>query len=77
MSQASMTTERVPWYLWPFYAIWRLLTWIVKLTGRLIAIILGLAMVIIGAVLCITVILLPLGVPLIIFGFLLALRGLF
>jgi len=77
MSQASMTTERVPWYLWPFYAIWRLLTWIVKLTGRLIAIILGLAMIIIGAVLCITVILLPLGVPLIIFGFLIALRGLF
>jgi len=77
MSQASMTTERVPWYLWPFYAIWRLLTWIVKLTGRLIAIFLGLAMIIIGAVLCITVILLPLGVPLIIFGFLLALRGLF
>ena len=77
MSQASMTTERVPWYLWPFYAIWRLLTWIVKLTGRLIAIFLGLAMIIIGAVLCITMILLPLGVPLIIFGFLLALRGLF
>jgi len=77
MSQASMTTERVPWYLWPFYAIWRLLTWIVKITGRLIAIILGLAMIIIGAVLCITVILLPLGVPLIIFGFLIALRGLF
>ena len=77
MSQASMTTERVPWYLWPFYALWRVLTWIVQLTGRLIAIILGLAMIIIGAVLCITVILLPLGVPLIIFGFLLALRGLF
>ena len=77
MSQASMTTERVPWYLWPFYAIWRLLTWIVKLTGRLIAILLGLAMIIIGAVLCITMILLPLGVPLFIFGFLLALRGLF
>ena len=77
MSQASMTTERVPWYLWPFYAIWRLLTWVVKLTGRLIAIILGFAMIVIGAVLCITVILLPLGVPLIIFGFLLALRGLF
>lgn len=77
MSQASMTVERVPWYLWPLYAIWRLFTWIVKLTGRLIAIILGSAMVVIGAVLCITVILLPLGVPLIIFGFLLALRGLF
>jgi hypothetical protein len=77
MSQASMTANRVPWYLWPFYAIWRLLTWIVRLTGRLIAVILGFALIIIGAVLCITVILLPVGVPMIAFGFLLTLRGLF
>jgi len=60
MSQASMTADRVPWYLWPFYAIWRLLTWIVKLTGRLIAVILGFTLIIIGAILSITVILLPL-----------------
>jgi hypothetical protein len=72
-----MTANRVPWYLWPFYAIWRLLTWIVRLTGRLIAVILGFALIIIGAVLCITVILLPVGVPMIAFGFLLTLRGLF
>jgi hypothetical protein len=77
MSQASMTADRVPWYLWPFYAIWRLLTWIVKLTGRLIAVILGFALIIIGVVLSITVILLPLGIPMIMFGFLLAMRGLF
>lgn len=77
MSQASITANGVPWYLWPFYAIWRLLTWIVKLTGRLIAVILGSALIIIGAVLCITVILLPLGVPMIVFGFLLTMRGLF
>ena len=72
-----MTADRVPWYLWPFYAIWRLFTWIVKLTGRLIAVILGFALIIIGAVLCITVILLPLGIPMIVFGFLLVMRGLF
>ena len=77
MSQASMTADRVPWYLWPFYAIWRLLTWIVKLTGRLIAVILGFTLIIIGAILSITVILLPLGIPMIMFGFLLAMRGLF
>ena len=77
MSQASMTADRVPWYLWPFYAIWRLLTWIVKLTGRLIAVILGFALIIIGVVLSITVILLPLGIPMIMFGFLLAMRGVF
>ena len=61
------TAEQVPWYLWPFWAIWRFLTWIVRLTGRLIAIVLGLVMVIVGAVLSITVVLLPLGIPLIIF----------
>ena len=76
MSQLT-ASEQVPWYLWPFWAIWRLLTWIVRLTGRLIAVLIGFAMVLIGAVLCITVILLPLGVPLIIFGFLLVMRGLF
>jgi hypothetical protein len=77
MSQVSITANRVPWYLWPFHAIWRLITWIVRLTGRLIAIILGFALIIIGAVLCITVILLPVGVPMIVFGFLLTMRGLF
>ena len=77
MSQVSMTANLVPWYLWPFHAIWRLITWIVRLTGRLLAIILGFALIIIGAVLCITVILLPVGIPMSVFGFLLTMRGLF
>ncbi len=76
MSQLS-TAEQVPWGLWPFWAIWRFLTWIVKLTGRLIAIVLGFAMIIIRAGMSITFCLLPLGLPLIIFGFLLVMRGLF
>jgi hypothetical protein len=66
MSEASMTANQVPWYLWPFYAIWRLISGIVRLTGRLIA-----------SILCITVVLLPLGIPMIVFGFLLTMRGLF
>jgi hypothetical protein len=76
MSQITKS-DPVPWYLWPFWAIWRFFTWIVSLTGRLIAVLLGLVMLIIGGVLCITVILLPLGIPMIIFGFLLIMRGLF
>jgi hypothetical protein len=74
MTQAS---KSVPWYLWPFWAIWQLFSWIVQLTGRLIAIIIGFALIIIGAVLCITVVLLPVGIPMILFGFLLTMRGLF
>lgn len=73
----SAASERVPWYLWPFWAIWQLFSWIVRLTGRLVAVIIGFALIIIGAVLCITVVLLPLGIPMIIFGFLLTMRGLF
>ena len=76
MSQLT-TADRVPWYLWPFWVIWRFFTWIVRLTGRLIAIVLGFALIILGAVLSITVVLLPLGIPIIIFGFLLVMRGLF
>jgi len=77
MTQASVSTQHVPWYLWPFWAVWQLITWIVRLTGRLIALLIGFALIIIGAVLCITVILLPVGIPMIIFGFLLTMRGLF
>jgi hypothetical protein len=43
----------------------------------LLAIILGFTLIIIGAVLCVTVILLPIGIPMIVFGFLLTMRGLF
>lgn len=76
MSQMT-NSNPVPWYLWPFWAIWRFLAWIVSLTGRLIAILLGFTLIIIGAVLSITVILLPLGIPMAIFGLLLIFRGLF
>jgi hypothetical protein len=75
----SKSDERksVPWYLWPFWAIWRLVTFIFELTGRLVAVILGLLLMIAGALVSLTVIGLVLGVPLIIIGFLLVLRGLF
>jgi len=74
-----MNTEhkKTPWYLWPFLALWRLVTGILMLTGRLVAVILGLVFVLVGAVLSATVIGAILGVPMILFGVLLVLRGLF
>ena len=41
-----MSGERkdTPWYLWPFVALWELLAGIIKLTGRLVAAILGLVL---------------------------------
>ena len=50
---------------------------IVALTGRLVAVILGLVFLIVGAVLCVTIIGAIVGVPFIVFGFMLIIRGLF
>jgi len=69
--------RKTPWILWPFVAIWRLVTWILELTGRLVAVILGLVFMAVGAILSLTVVGAIIGVPLILFGVLLVFRGLF
>ncbi len=69
--------RETPWYLWPFVALWRLVTGIVELTGRLLAILLGLLLMIVGTLLSLTIIGAVLGIPLILFGCLLIIRGLF
>ena len=70
-------SKRTPWYLWPFVALWKLVVGIVALTGRLVAVILGLVFLIVGVVLSLTVIGAIVGVPFIVFGFMLIIRGLF
>ncbi len=69
--------RRIPLLLWPFYAIWRLLTFVLALTGRFICAIIGLALMMAGVALTITVAGAPFGIPLTIFGFLLLVRALF
>jgi hypothetical protein len=69
--------RRIPWLLWPFWALWKLIAGIVTATGRLVAVILGLVFLILGVVLTVTVVGAIVGIPFIIFGFLLVLRGLF
>lgn len=69
--------EGLRWLTWPFRALWRLVTGILEVTGRLVAVVLGLAFLIVGAILSATVIGALVGVPLAFFGMLLILRGLF
>jgi hypothetical protein len=69
--------KHIPWYLAPFAAIWYLVAGIVTVTGRLIAAVLGLVLMIAGVVLTVTVVGAVVGIPLIIFGFLLMIRGFF
>ncbi|MCM8775679.1 MAG: hypothetical protein NC930_04940 [Candidatus Omnitrophica bacterium] len=73
-----MSDEKKTLWLWlPFKALWDLLTFILSLTGRLVAAILGLVLMIVGIVLTLLVIAAPIGIPMIIFGFLLMLRSIF
>jgi hypothetical protein len=61
-----MTThsKQIPWYLWPFAAIWKLLAVIVELTGRLVAMILGIVLIIVGVLVSLTIVGAIVGIPL-------------
>lgn len=69
--------SRVPWILWPFYAIWVVLTFILELLGRILCALLGIALMATGVGISLSVIGAPLGIPLAAFGFLLTIRALF
>ena len=64
------------WLLRPFVWLWNLIAYIVQLTGRLVAVVLGLALMMVGVILTITVVGAIAGVPLFIIGVLLVVRGL-
>ncbi len=67
----------VPILLWPFYAIWRLLTFFVEMAGRLICGVLGLGLMVAGSAITITILAAPIGIPIAAVGFLLLVRALF
>ena len=74
---SNSTDTRVPVLLWPFYAIWQLLTFVLKIVGRLICSILGLGFMLAGVAITMSVVGAPIGIPLASFGFLLMLRAVF
>ena len=67
----------IPWYLWPFTALWRLLATIVGLTGRFVAMVLGLIFVVVGVIVSFTIIGAIIGIPMAIIGLLLFFKGVF
>ena len=74
-----MTAQKqsLPWYLWPFAAIWKLLAVIVEMTGRFVAMVLGIVLFVVGVIVSLTLIGAIVGVPLALIGLLLFFRGLF
>ncbi len=73
----TQTKSRFPWFLWPFVALWRLLATIVELTGRFVAMILGIVFIIVGILVSLTIVGAIVGIPLAVIGLLLLLRGIF
>jgi hypothetical protein len=75
-----MTTgsrSHTPWFLWPFVAIWKLLAIIVELTGRFVAMVLGIVFILVGVIVSLTIVGAIVGIPLAVIGLLLLLRGIF
>jgi hypothetical protein len=74
-----MAEERrtVPWLLWPFYALWRLVGFVLELTGRIIAAVLGLILVMIGILISLTIVGAIIGIPLALLGLMLMARAIF
>ena len=68
--------NKTPWYLWPFAALWNLIAYIISLTGRLAAVIIGLVLMLVGVILTVTIIGAIVGIPLLVVGVLLVVRGL-
>ena len=73
----SSDDRKVPWILWPFQAVWGLLTLILEITGRIICAILGLALMAAGVAISLSIVAAPIGIPMAVFGFLLLVRALF
>lgn len=70
-------SARVPFLLWPFWAIWKLVTLTLALVGRLAAFAIGVTLMLVGGLLTVTVIGAFVGIPLAALGLLLVVRSLF
>lgn len=69
--------RRTPILLWPIILAWRLVTYIVKLTGILLALVLGVILMFVGWILISSILGAVIGVPLFLLGLLLTVRALY
>ena len=65
------------WLLWPCKAVWNLLALLLNITGRVLAGVLGVLLMIVGIALTMTVAGAPAGIPFAIVGLLLIIRSIF
>ena len=76
--EASMSVKKTSsWFLWPFVAVWDLLALVLNITGRVMAVIFGVVLMVVGIALTMTVAGAPVGIPFAVLGFLLMIRSVF
>ena len=74
---ARSARESAPWVFWPLAAAWDLLAFLLRVTGRLVAGVIGLVLLAGGTLFSFTIVGAPIGVPVAIVGLLLLTRSLF
>jgi hypothetical protein len=72
-----MTFGQIPWILWPVVALWRLLSTLVRWTGRLVGIVFGLTLMALGLLLTLTIAGAIVGIPVGVVGLLITIKSLF
>ena len=65
------------WIFWPVRLFWLLISTIVGLTGRLVAMVIGTVFIVVGIIVSLTVVGAIVGIPLALVGLLVLLRGIF
>lgn len=74
---ARSARKRVPLILWPLAAVWDLLAFTLRVAGRVVSGVVGLVLLLGGALFAFTIVGAPIGVPVAILGLLLLVRSLF
>lgn len=74
---ATSNYPRTPLVLLPFTVLWRLISFVVETVGILMGLLVGFILMVVGAVLCLTVIGSVVGLPLLFIGVLITLRAIY
>ena len=69
--------RKAPFLLLPFVLVWSIFSFMMKLTGRVVAASIGIIFMMVGLILTVTFVAAPIGIPLALFGFLLIVRSIF
>ncbi len=73
----SAHVHALPWFVWPFVALLRLVFGLVGLVLRFVAITVGAVFIAVGALISLTIVGAIVGIPLALFGLMLVVKGIF